>query len=125
MHYTASEIRASALRRFRAVRVGRNIIVSALGGNKIQLHYELESSEICQREMSVQLTAEQVAFLLPLLQRMVPSEAPTIAAPTAATPPQEHHGIADMFRKKRKGTKSTPAQNFLHVSSCCCYEYYI
>ena len=87
---------------------------------------------------SVTLTPEQAALVIPLLQQLTASAAgpptqelqpgaPTQGLqPTQPTQPTQepqtalegaqHYSIADMFRKKKRNTKSTPAQIFLHVS---------
>ena len=84
---------------------------------------------------SVTLTREQAALVIPLLQQLTASAAgpptqelqpgmptqelqPTqpTQEPQTAQEGAQHYSITDMFRKKKRNTKSTPAQIFLHVS---------
>ena len=61
--------------------------------------------------MSVTLTKEQAAMLLPLLTQ-------TVSAGESSGGAEEgpNYSIAEMFTKKKKNTRCTPAQNYLLVS---------
>lgn len=64
------------------------------------------------------LTPEQAALVVPLLQKLTASGHSTqeLQPTQELRPTREGASIADMFRKKKRNTKSTPAQIFLHVS---------
>lgn len=57
--------------------------------------------------ISLTLTKEQAALLLPLL--------PSFQQPTLVSEPGKF-SVQEMFTKKKKNTKGTGAQNYIHVS---------
>ena len=72
--------------------------------------------------MSVTLTKEQAAILLPLLPNL--AELVTAAQPEEtvkggeAQQEEPSYSISEMFEMKKKNTRSTIAQNYLLVSTC-------
>ena len=77
--------------------------------------------------VNLDLSKEQAALLLPLLQQISSKAQQTESAPTRlsstsvapALPIETHHGeftVEQLLQKKKKNRKSTPAQTYLLVS---------
>ena len=61
-------------------------------------------------EVTLSLSKEQAALLMPLLPALQQSVVET------SNQSVDSYSIADMFSKKKKNSKSTPAQSYLLVS---------
>ena len=73
-----------------------------------------------ETKMSVTLSKEQAAVLLPLLPNLaglVAAAQPAVTANSDGVHQQEpSYSVSEMFEKKKKNTRSTFAQNYLLVS---------
>lgn len=67
-----------------------------------------------QAVMTVQLSVEQAALLLPLLRQV--AQPPSIKDTETVAPTPRAYETTAMFAKKRKNTKATDEQKFLLVS---------
>ena len=76
-----------------------------------------------ETKMSVTLSKEQAAVLLPLLPNLaglVAAAQPAVTANSDGVHQQEpSYSVSEMFEKKKKNTRSTFAQNYLLVSILC------
>ena len=70
--------------------------------------------------MSVTLTKEQAAILLPLLPNLAGLVTAAQPEETAKGGEEPSYSISEMFEKKKKNSRSTIAQNYLLVSSYTC-----
>lgn len=75
-----------------------------------------------ETKMSVTLSKEQAAVLLPLLPNLaglVAAAQPGTANGGGVQQQEPSYSISEMFEKKKKNTRSTFAQNYLLVSILC------